>query len=186
MRNRADLRLDKLRFQVGHIIVSITQPLSFTEANAIDDRRMIELVGDDRVFRAEQRFEQAAVRIEAGGIEDRVVAAEKAGEPAFQLLVRLLGSANEADRRHAVSPPLERFPRGRDHLRMIGQPQVIIGAHVKHLGAIRHPDMRLLRRGKHSLGLIKAGRADRGELRRQMLLECGVHIPDYQLRVAED
>ena len=42
-------------------------------------------VGDDRVLRAEERLEQAAVGVEAGAIEDRVLGAEEAREPLLEL-----------------------------------------------------------------------------------------------------
>lgn len=39
---------------------------------------------------AEQRLEQAAVGIEAGGVEDGVFGAEEVGDGAFELLVQVL------------------------------------------------------------------------------------------------
>ena len=54
-----------------------------------------------------------------------------------------LGAADEAHRRHAVAPAVERLMGGLDHRRVIGQAQVVVGAHVDHLGAsptrIGHP-----------------------------------------------
>jgi hypothetical protein len=48
------------------------------QADAVDDRGVVERVGDDRVLLAEQRLEQAAVGVEARRVEDRVLGAEEA------------------------------------------------------------------------------------------------------------
>jgi hypothetical protein len=47
---------------------------------------MIELIGDDRVFGAEQGFEETAIGIEAGRIKNRIFRPEERAETAFQLL----------------------------------------------------------------------------------------------------
>ncbi|KAG1589101.1 hypothetical protein G6F46_014651 [Rhizopus delemar] len=62
---------------------------------------MVQRVGDDRVVLAQQRFEQATVGVEAGGIEDRVLLAEEVGALLLQLLVQILGATDEAHRGHA-------------------------------------------------------------------------------------
>ena len=41
---------------------------------------VVQLIGDHGVFRAQQRFEQPAVGVEAGRIQDAVLGAEEAGE----------------------------------------------------------------------------------------------------------
>jgi hypothetical protein len=52
-------------------------PLGLAEADAVDDRRVVERVGDDRVLLAEQRLEEAAVGVEAGPVEDGVLGPEE-------------------------------------------------------------------------------------------------------------
>ncbi len=56
----------------------------------------------------------AAVGVEAGGVEDRVLLAEERGEPGLQFLVHLLGAADEAHGRHAVAPAVQRLVGGGD------------------------------------------------------------------------
>ena len=58
---------------------------------------VVELVGDDRVLAAQQRLEQAAVGVKAGGVENRVVHAQKFRQFALQLLVDGLRAADKAD-----------------------------------------------------------------------------------------
>ena len=67
----------QLRFQFGHVAVGVAKALGFAQAHAVDDRGVVERIGDDRVFLAEQRLEQAAVGVEAGGVEDGVLRAEE-------------------------------------------------------------------------------------------------------------
>src|SRR5690606_20579280 len=60
-------RLPELLLQVGHVAVGVAVTLRLAQAHAVDDRGVVERVGDDRVPFAQQRLEQAAVGVEAGG-----------------------------------------------------------------------------------------------------------------------
>jgi len=60
------ISLKRLGLEVGEIVVLVPVTLRLAEPDAVDDRGMVQLVGDDGVLGAEQRFEQAAVGIEAG------------------------------------------------------------------------------------------------------------------------
>ena len=64
----------------------VAKPLRFAEPDAVNDRRVIQFVADHGVFRAEQRFKQAAVGVEADGIKDRVFGPEKFGQAASSSL----------------------------------------------------------------------------------------------------
>ena len=57
-------RFLQLRLEVRHVVVLVTSALRFAETDAIDDRGVIQFIGNDGVLRTEQRFEQTAVRIE--------------------------------------------------------------------------------------------------------------------------
>ena len=63
--------------QVGDVAVAVAVPLRLAQADAVDDRGVVELVADDGVLLAEERLEEAAVGVEAGGVEDGVLGAEK-------------------------------------------------------------------------------------------------------------
>ena len=54
---------------------------------------MVQRVGDDGVFGAEEGLEEAAVRVEAGGEQDRVVVAEVLGEAANDALINAWAAA---------------------------------------------------------------------------------------------
>src|SRR5207249_6766976 len=93
----------------------------------------------------EQRLEEAAVGVEAGGVENRVLGPEEPGEPRLQLLVHVLRPADEAHRRHAVAVAIERLSSRLDDRRVRGEPEVIVRAKVQDLAATLHADERALR-----------------------------------------
>ena len=67
----------QLCFQVGHVVVFVAVPLRFAQPDAINDTRMIQLIGNNRIGLAQQGLEQSAIGIEAGGIKNGVLGAEK-------------------------------------------------------------------------------------------------------------
>ena len=138
------------RFQLLHVVVGIAEAFRFTQAYAVDDRGMVQGVGDNGVFRAEQRFKQAAVGVEAGGVEDRVFHTEEIRQLLLQLLVRILGAADEAYRGHPEAVAVHTGFRRVDQRRVVGQTQIVIGAEVNHV-AVADGNVRLLRRGDDAL-----------------------------------
>ena len=96
------------------------------------------------VLLAEQRLEQAAVGVEARGVEDRVLGAEELAELRLELLVDALRAADEAHAGHAVAPLVERRLRRGLHVRVLRQAEVVVGAQVEHRLAVRHADGRAL------------------------------------------
>jgi hypothetical protein len=114
--------------QVGHVVVLVAVALRLAEADAIDDRGVVQLVGDDGVFRAEQGLEQPAVGIERRRVKDRVVGAQKGAERLFELFVDRLRPADEADAGHAVAPFVERLVGGADDFGVVGHAEIVIGA----------------------------------------------------------
>ena len=102
----------QLLLQIGHVAVGVAEALGLAQADAVDDRGVVQRVGDDRVLFAQQRFEQAAVGVEAGGVEDGVLGAEEFGDLRFQLLVQVLRAADEAHRGHAEAVRVQRVLRG--------------------------------------------------------------------------
>ena len=121
---------------------------------------MIQFVGNDGVFRAEQRFEQAAVGVEAGGVKNRVFCAEEFGQCRLQLLVDVLCAADEADPGHAEAVSVERSFRRSEDGRMISQSEVIVRAKIDHAPAVSDRDFRVLRPGDDALGFVKTLRPD--------------------------
>ena len=86
-RTRHSRGLLEPRFQLVEIVVGVAQTLRLAQPDAVDDARVIQRVADHRILLIEQRLEQAAVRIEARRIEDRVFRAEKTAQALLQVLV---------------------------------------------------------------------------------------------------
>ena len=84
------------RFQLNHVVVGVAETLRFTQANTVDDGGVVQGVGDNRIFCAEQGLEQAAVGVEAGGVENRVFHSEEVRQLLLKLLVAVLGTADKA------------------------------------------------------------------------------------------
>ena len=153
----------------------VSRALRFAEPYAINDRSVIEFIANDRVLRPEQRLEKPAVRIERARIKNRLLRAEKLRQRGFQFLVNILRAANEAHTRHPEPVRIERVLRRRDQRRMIGQPEIIIRAHVEHALPTRDGDVRVLRRRDDALGFVETLRLDLFQRFRELLCEGGDH-----------
>jgi hypothetical protein len=92
-------------------------------SRTVDDGGVVEGIGDDGVFGTEQGLEQTAVGVEAGGVEDGVFGAEEGGHLLLQLLVLILGAADEADRGHAEAVAVQPLMSGCDQVGVVGQPR---------------------------------------------------------------
>ena len=57
---------------------------------------MVERVRNDGVLLGEEGFEQTAVGIEAGGIENSVFGVEVFADGAFEFFMKILGAADES------------------------------------------------------------------------------------------
>jgi hypothetical protein len=94
------------RFQIGHVHVLVDISLCFRQANAVNNRSMVQLIGDDGVFFLHQRFEEPAVRIKARAIQNRIFHAQKIRNLALQILVYFLRAANKPHAAHAIAPAI--------------------------------------------------------------------------------
>ena len=160
--------LDQARLELVEVAVGVAEALRLAEPDAVDDARVVEGVGDHRVLGPEQGLEQPAVGVEARAVEDRVLRAEKLGQPRLELLVQRLGAADEAHGRHAVAPAVERRVRGLHDRRVVGEAEVVVGAQVDRLRAALERDLGGLRRGDRALVLVEPGFADPVDLRPQI------------------
>ncbi len=92
--------------------VRVDEPPRLAQARAVDDGGVVELVGDEGAVLVQERLEDAAVGVEAGGVEDGVLRARGTRDMrCLQLLVDLLRAADEAHGRHPVSPAVQRRVR---------------------------------------------------------------------------
>jgi hypothetical protein len=122
----------QLRFEVRHVRVRVDEALGLAQAHAVDDRRVVQLIREDRVVGTEQRLEDAAVRVEARDVEDRRLHPEERGDAPLQLLVQRLGAADEAHAGQPVAPLVERLVRGLQERLVAGEAEVVVRAEVEN------------------------------------------------------
>ena len=156
-------------FELAGVAVRVAQPARLAEPHTVDDRGVVEGVGDDRVVLAEQRLEEPGVGVEAGRVENRVLATEECADPRLELAVDVLRTADEAHRRHAVAALAQHVARRRQHGGMVGQAEVVVGTQVEQLAPVGQRHVRPLRRGDHALLLGQPGLRDLIELALELL-----------------
>ena len=121
--------------------MGIAEAGGFAEPDAVDQAGMIQASLMTASSFVEQCFERAAVGVEAGTVEDRILGAEKRAEGLFELYVKILRAADEADGGHAVAIFFQSVGGGLSDLRMIGEPEIIVGAEIEDF-ALRHANLR--------------------------------------------
>lgn len=126
----------ELGFQIGHVVVLIAVPLGLAQADAVDDGGVVQLIADDSVLGGEHHFEQAAIGVEAGGVENGVFGAEETADGSLQLLMDGLGAADEADGGQTIAICIISGLGGFCQVPVIGQAQIVVGAHVQKILAV--------------------------------------------------
>ena len=146
----------ELRLQVGHVVVPVDVPPGLGEPDPVDDRGVVELVGDDGVLRAGEGREAGLVGVPAGGVEDGVVGLVEARDRLLELLVQHLRSADEPHRAHPGAPLLDRLDRGLTDAGVVGEPEVVVGGEHDHLAAV-HLHAMVLGAFERDLHLVGVG-----------------------------
>jgi hypothetical protein len=115
-------------------VVEVAVPVAVTrrlrQPYAVDDARVVELVGDDRVGVVGDRLEEAAVGVEARRVQDGRLRAEERGQATLELGVELGGAADEPYGGHPEAPLVEARVRCGDNRWVVGEPEVVVGAEV--------------------------------------------------------
>ena len=124
-------------FEFVHVRIGEAIALGLRKPHAVDDRGVVEAVGDDRVLFVEQRLEHAAIGVETGGERDRVVLTQVFGDRLFELAMERLRAADEAHRGHAEAEFGHSATRRGDHVGVIGETEIIVGAEIDRLARAR-------------------------------------------------
>src|SRR5262249_54998608 len=132
------LRFLEPPFQLGHVIVSVTEAVGLAQAHSVDDAGVIQLVRQDRVFFSKDRLEEPTVGVPARRVKDRVVLAEEAGNGSFKSLVQILGATDESHGGQTIPVMVETFVSSGDESGVIGEAKIVVGAEVNDLAA---PDL---------------------------------------------
>lgn len=120
------------------------------ESDGVDDAGVVELVGDDDVARFAAGGEEGLGRVPAGDEGVRGLGAHVLGDGLLEGEVRGECAADEADGRGARAVLAEGLDAGLDDIGVVGEPEVVVGAHADPLvlGAVvvDHGDGRAHRR----------------------------------------
>jgi len=150
----------ELGFEVGDVVVGVAEAHRLAEAHAVDDRGVVELVGDHRVLFGQQHFEEPAVGIEARRVEDGVLGAEELRNLLLEAAVERLGAADEAHAGHPKPPAAQRLARRLYDLRVVGETEVVVGAHVDDLPTVGQGHRGILAGVDEPLALVEPGGVD--------------------------
>jgi len=161
--------------QLGHVGVGVTVANGLAQTHAVDDRRVVERIGDDRILLGKQRLEHAAVGVEASGIENRILGTEIVGDRLLELLVHILATADETHGRHAVAACVHRLLRRFDQTRIVRKAEVVVRTEIQHLTSADR-DLGTLRGFDDAFVLVEPCRFDFGQLMLQMFFNFTVHI----------
>jgi len=151
------------------------EALSLAQADPIDDRGVVESVGDDRAVLIQKGLEDPAIGVEAGSVENRVISLQELRDLLFQLFVDVLRAADEPNRAHPIAPLVQGPMGSLDDLGMRGQTQVVIGAEVDHLVATLDSDIRRLGAHDDPLLFVEPFIANLLNFPLQILLNLTVH-----------
>ena len=164
--------------EILHIVILVAPALGFAQPYTIDNGGVIQFVRNNSVFFTKNGFKKTAIGIEAGGIEDGILHAYKAGNTAFQFLMDALRAADEADGGKTKAPFIIRSLGGVDQLLIVGKTQVIVGAHIHYTVGYGSVDAAFLRGHDDPLVLIGAGFLDGGQL---LLIQCICFLHEWFL-----
>ena len=142
----AGLVLDRfeLLFGVGCVFVAEDFDLRARQACAVDDAGMVQFVGDDEVFFAQQCRDRTGIGGESRLEDHAGFDVLEARDLLFELHVNLHSAGDGAHRARADAVLLRRFQRGFAQFGMGGQSEVVVGCEVDDLLAVEGAHGRLL------------------------------------------
>ena len=142
----AGLVLDLVQqlFGVGGVLVAEDLDFGAGEPRAVDDAGVVQLVGDDEIFFAQQRRHRARIRREARLKDHAGFDIFEARDPLLQLHVDLHGAGDGAHGARTDAVLARGFEGGFAQFGMGRQAQVIVGGDVDDLLAVEGAQRRLL------------------------------------------
>ena len=132
------------------MVVAVT--LGLAQTNTVDDRSVVQLIGNHSILSIEQSLEETTVGIEAARVQDAVLHSVELGNQSLQLLMNIGGSANETHGSKTKSMAIQSLLRGLNQLLAVSQTKVVVSAEVQHL-VVTSSDVDLsgLLAGNHTL-----------------------------------
>ena len=91
----------QLLLQVYQVQVLVAKPLSFWQADSIDNWSVIQLIWDNSVFSSKNCLEEASIGIKSWWIKNSIIMFMEGSNSFFKLLVNILCAANKANTAHS-------------------------------------------------------------------------------------
>jgi hypothetical protein len=140
--------------QVLDVRVAVDEGLRACQSAAVDDRRVVELVGEDDLTAARQRRDHADVRQVARTEEQRRLRALEVGQALLQAPVHGHRARHQPRRPGADAPAHRGVGRRLAHAGVVREPQVVVRAQQQHGLAVEH-DARALGAADHAHAAIE-------------------------------
>ena len=173
---RAALGLNEETLEVSHVQVLVAETLGLAETNTIDNGGMVELIRDDGVFSTENALKYSSIGVKAARVENGVFSAMELADLLLQLLVDVLGPADESYGRHPkpvtlhhlLRRPYDLHHRPLPYPLVVRKSEVVVGTEVEDLLPLSC-DLGALSRSDNPLLLVSSSCLDFSQLRRQAL-----------------
>ena len=127
----------------GHlpeVAVPVDPDLARGQAAPVDDRGVVQLIGDDRHVRTADNAEDAEIGGEARREQQGPVSALPVRDFSFQFGVHRPGARDEPRGASPGTPAFDRLMSRRPDRRMLGQSEVVIGRERDHLASVKAGD----------------------------------------------
>ena len=174
---RLFLDAGQLFFGVRNVFVPEDQNLRLRKPRAVDDRGMVQRVGNDEIFFAQHRRDRSRIGRKAGLEDHAGFHILEARDLFFQLHVDLHGAGDGAHRARSDSVLARRFKRRFAQLGMRGQSEIIVRGEIDDFLAVERADRRLLV-VEHAQLEVRAFGLEFvelvGEIRKRIGAGCGV------------
>ena len=128
--------LFQFSFEVFHVVVFVSESLSFAETYTIDDGSMVEFVTDNSVVSCQDCFEQTAVCIEAGGVQNGVICAQEVGDLLLELFMNILCTADETYGSNTVTSFIVCSLSSVNQSLVVAKAKVVVSTHVDNGSAV--------------------------------------------------
>src|SRR5581483_451350 len=100
------------------------------EATAVDQRRVIELVGNEQIVAAEQRAQHAEIRGPAAAEQQRALTTDRLRQRLLESRVFFVEAADQRRSAAAGAGAPERIPRGLGDAYIRGESEIVVAAEV--------------------------------------------------------
>jgi len=111
--------------------MSIANDFGPAQTAAVDDAGMVQLIGEDQVFRPDESGNRGQIGCETALKSHTSLGILERCQRLFQLNMQACGPGNGTDRPRPHAVRLDALLRRLAYARMVGQPQIVVGAKVE-------------------------------------------------------